>query len=62
MKQNKLFAQSTLEYTVFIIIVVAALLTTLVFLKNKFQANWQESADSLGEGRQFETGVTEVTR
>lgn len=59
--QNNNLGQSIIEYLIVIVIVVAALLAMTGLLKRKVQANFRESADAFGEGRQFEEGVTIVT-
>lgn len=41
--------QSTLEYTVLIVIVLAALLATTLYIKRGIQGRWKDAADNLGE-------------
>ncbi|MBU2221110.1 MAG: hypothetical protein KJ722_00695 [Candidatus Omnitrophica bacterium] len=53
-KQNSLRGQSTIEYAVVIIIVVAALMAMFGFLKRHIQGGYRESADSIGAGRQYQ--------
>jgi Flp pilus assembly pilin Flp len=53
-KNRRSLAQSILEYTVVMIVVVAALIAMFGFLKRHLQAKWQESADTFGQGRQYE--------
>lgn len=50
-------AQSTLEYAVLVVIVVAALLTMQVYIKRGLQGNWRKSVDDLGD--HYEPGNTE---
>lgn len=61
MKKSKSVAQSIIEYTMGVVIVIAALLAISWFLRTRVQANWQESADTFGSGRQFERDVTVTT-
>jgi hypothetical protein len=46
-------AQSMLEYTVLMIIIVAAFLTMQVYIKRGFQGRWKQAADDLGD--QYDT-------
>jgi len=61
MKKNEFVAQSIIEYTMVIAIIAAALIAISWFLRTRVQANWQESADAFGSGRQFERDVTITT-
>jgi hypothetical protein len=53
-KLNNFIGQSTLEYIVVIMIVAAALMAMFGFLKRHVQGGYRVSADSIGEGRQYE--------
>ena len=52
-KINRKKAQSTLEYVILIILVVAALLTMQIYVKRGIQGRLRSSADDIGE--QFST-------
>lgn len=52
-------AQSTLEYTVIIAVVVGALLAMQIYMKRGVQGKLRESTDDIGE--QFAAGQTSVT-
>jgi len=56
-KINK--AQSVLEYTILIVIVVAALLAMRIYMLRAVQEKYRQSGDVFGEGEQYERGVTE---
>ena len=49
-------AQTLLEYTIVLVIIVAALLTMNVYLRRGLQGRWKESVDQLGE--QYNPGQT----
>lgn len=53
-------AQSTLEYSVLIALIVAGLLAMQVYLKRGVQGRLRQSADEIGE--QFSPGFTTVSR
>lgn len=42
-------AQSMLEYTILLIIIIAALLTMQVYMKRGIQGRWKQAVDDLGE-------------
>ena len=42
-------SQSILEYTILMIILVAAFITMQVYIKRGFQGRWKQSADDLGD-------------
>ena len=42
-------AQSLLEYTILIIIIVSAFLTMQVYIKRGFQGRWKQATDDLGD-------------
>ena len=42
-------AQSMLEYTVLIIIIIAAIITMQTYIKRGFQGRWKQAVDDLGE-------------
>jgi len=41
--------QSTLEFSVFAIVVIGALLTMQIYIKRGVQGRWRESIDDIGE-------------
>lgn len=49
--------QSTLEYAVLIVVIIAALIAMQVYLKRGIQGKMRESADTIGE--QFSPGITQ---
>ena len=59
-RKNKLIGQSILEYTVVIIVVVAALMAMFGLLNRHIQGSWREAADTFGQGRQFADGVLDA--
>ncbi len=42
-------AQSFLEYTVLIIIIISAFLTMQVYIKRGFQGRWKQAVDDMGD-------------
>lgn len=52
--------QSTLEYAVLIVVIIAALVAMQVYLKRGIQGRMRESADQIGE--QFSPGYTVSNR
>lgn len=48
--------QSTLEYAVLIVVIIAALIAMQVYLKRGIQGRMRESSDQIGE--QFSPGIT----
>ena len=42
-------AQSMLEYTILLMIIIAAFLAMQVYLKRGFQGRWKQAADGLGD-------------
>ncbi len=46
-------AQTILEYSILMTIIVAAFLTMQVYMKRAFQGRWKQSVDDLGE--QYDT-------
>ncbi len=52
--------QSTLEYAVLIVVIIAALIAMQVYLKRGIQGRVRESADQIGE--QFSPGQTTSNR
>ena len=52
--------QSTLEYAVLIVVIIAALIAMQVYLKRGVQGRMRESSDQIGE--QFSPGYTESNR
>jgi uncharacterized protein (UPF0333 family) len=50
--------QSTLEYVILIVIVIAALLTMQMYMKRGVQGRWKSAADELGE--QYDPNSTTI--
>jgi hypothetical protein len=42
-------AQSILEYTILIIIIIAAFITMQTYIKRGFQGRWKQASDDLGD-------------
>jgi DNA anti-recombination protein RmuC len=61
MKIRKSKAQSFLEYTVLLAVLVAAFLAMRVYFVRSVQEKYRQSADVFGEGEQYARGVTQVT-
>ena len=51
-------AQSLIEYSVLIAVLIAALIAMWTYLRFSFQGKIRESADVFGRGEQYESGVT----
>ena len=49
-----------LQYAVLIAVLVAAFMGMYGFLKRSIQGKWRTAADTIGEGRQFDTEETDV--
>ena len=49
---------TSLEYSVIIAVVVAALIGIQIYVKRAVCARWKESGDVFGFGRQYDTGTT----
>ena len=58
--RRKKKGQSTLEYAILIIIVMAALLSIQVYVKRGIQGRFKSAADDIGD--QFSPGNTNVTK
>jgi Flp pilus assembly pilin Flp len=52
----------TIEYAVLLAIVAAALVGAALYTKRALCGKWRDVADGFGHGRQYEEGVTVVTR
>ncbi len=52
--------QSTLEYAVLIVVIIAALIAMQVYIKRGVQGRLRESSDQIGE--QFSPGITKSNR
>lgn len=50
---NKQRGFLSLEYTVLIVIFVAALLAMSIYLKRSYSGKWRQVGDSFGFGRQY---------
>lgn len=53
-------AQSTLEYTLLIAAIVAALLAMFGIISYSSMGRYKQSIDSVGEGEQYEPGTTQT--
>lgn len=51
-----------MQYTILIILVVAAFMAMRNYMVGALQDKYRQSADVFGEGEQYEEGVTNVTR
>ena len=58
MKNKK--AQSTLEYVLLVAAVVAALLAMFGIISYSSMGKFKQSADAIGDGEQYEPGITQV--
>lgn len=54
-------AQSLIEYSVLIAVLVAALTGMFIYLRFSLQGRIRETADVFGRGEQYELNVTTVT-
>lgn len=54
-------AYSTLEYMLFTMIIIAALLGMSMYLVSALGGKWRGVGDTFGHGRQYEPGVTKIT-
>ena len=52
---------SSLEYAILMIAMVAALFAAQNALRRAVSGQWRQAADSFGDGRQYEPGVTTIT-
>lgn len=58
MKNNQ--AQSTLEYILLVAAVVAALIAMYGVINYSAMGKFKQSADSIGQGEQYQSGVTQI--
>ena len=54
--------QFAIEYAVVVAVVVAALLSMAVYVKRALSGRWRQTGDVFGHGRQYEPGVTTISR
>ncbi len=54
-------AMTTLEYSVLVCVLLAALLGMQVVLRRAIAGKWRASADSFASGRQYEQGTSIIT-
>ena len=54
-------ASYLIEYTLFIVIVIAALIGVQVYVKRALCGRWRSGADVFGQGKQYEPNVTQIT-
>lgn len=59
---TRLRGQTAVEYAVLAAIVAAALLGMAVYTKRALSGKWRQVGDTFGFGRQYEPGVTTVSR
>jgi Flp pilus assembly pilin Flp len=48
----------SIEYAVLIVVLASAVVGMSVYMKRAISGRWRQSADTFGQGRQFEPGVT----
>ncbi|MBN3038980.1 MAG: hypothetical protein JW869_06165 [Candidatus Omnitrophica bacterium] len=48
------------EYTMLVVIIVAALLCAQIYVKRALCGRWRKSADFFGQGRQYEPNETVI--
>lgn len=53
MKKKFLKAMSTIEYSLLVAVIIAALLSMSVYIKRAVSARWGQAADTFGFGRQY---------
>jgi hypothetical protein len=53
-RDKKIRAVSTLEYSIVVAVVVAALLGMQIYLKRAVCSRWRQAADTFGYGRQYQ--------
>jgi len=58
MKKKRNKAQAILEYAVLVAVVIAAFLGMRTYVLKSVQAKFKSSADTIGQGEQYEPGVT----
>ncbi|MCX5709633.1 MAG: hypothetical protein NT088_02755 [Candidatus Omnitrophica bacterium] len=60
MKPN-IRAQGLIEYVALVLIVLGAFIGMRIFLQRAFHERARETADTFGQGEQYEPGVTQIT-
>ena len=58
---NKRAGQSSIEYAVFLVAMVATLIGLSVYAMRALCGRWRQVGDTFGHGRQFEPGKTVIT-
>ncbi|MCX5711223.1 MAG: hypothetical protein NT060_04640 [Candidatus Omnitrophica bacterium] len=53
--------QSLIEYVALVLIVLGAFISMRIFLQRAFHERARETADTFGQGEQYEPGVTRIT-
>ena len=53
-------AMSTIEYSLLIAVIVAALVGIQIYVKRAVCARWQQAADTFGDGRQYDAPAIKV--
>lgn len=53
---------SILEYTILVVVVLAALIAMRVYVQRAIMGRYRQAGDTFGFGRQFEPGVTSIAR
>lgn len=51
--RKALKAMSTIEYSLLVAVIIAALLGVQIYIKRAISARWGQAADSFGFGRQY---------
>lgn len=57
---DRLSAQSLLEYVVFIVLFVFALLASQTYIKRAMQGRWKEAADRIGEQYDYQATYADI--
>jgi Flp pilus assembly pilin Flp len=58
MNNNK--AMSIIEYSLLLVIVIAALFSMGAYLKRSVSGRWRQSADTFGSGRQYNSSAMQI--
>ena len=61
MRIKKRSGQTSVEYTVVLILVIAALLGMQNYMKRSIQGRWKDSVDDLGDQYDPQTTVSDIT-
>lgn len=55
-------AQSILEYSILLIVIIASLMIMRYYLRNTFSGKLREGADSIGQGEVYRPGQTKIIK